>query len=160
MGGRIFLAALAVSKGISISSVTSLLDWKEFEHFTASAFEAMGFQTVSDVRFKLEKVRGQIDVVALKNCRILTIDCKKWKRLSAIKNAARHHVKRSKMAREKLYGLAGCECEKIKVFPIIVCISSEKKMTEGCYLVEITKLRSFIELLESGFFDNKGSLLF
>jgi Holliday junction resolvase-like predicted endonuclease len=77
---RMKLAIKAVNWGADPKTVCKPLGWDEFEDFAEFALKAGGYKTYKHFRFKGDKRRYEIDIIALKQPFILSIDCKHWKR--------------------------------------------------------------------------------
>jgi len=78
---RVRIAVQAVELGADFERVCRLLEWKEFESFTTTSFEAYGYYVLKNFRFKGENgKRWEIDILACKQPLIASVDCKHWKR--------------------------------------------------------------------------------
>lgn len=75
---RLDLAIHALKKGADLEKVSGLLQWREFEAMAAFAFENYGYSVTKNLRFKHDRRRHEIDVVACKKPLILCVDCKHW----------------------------------------------------------------------------------
>ena len=77
---RVKLGLYAINQGTDVESICKVLEWKEFENFTAQVFEKNGFQVKKNFRFKAAQRRWEIDVVAYNDPIIVCVDCKRWRR--------------------------------------------------------------------------------
>jgi hypothetical protein len=75
---RLQLAVRIISLGVDIESVSSFLQWKEFESVTAVAFERNGYSAKKNLRFKYAGRKWEIDVVGFKQPLVVCVDCKHW----------------------------------------------------------------------------------
>ena len=73
---RVNLAIHAINQGTDIEKVCKVLEWKEFENFTANAFEKNDFEVKRNFRFKAAQRRWEIDVLAYSYPIIVCVDCK------------------------------------------------------------------------------------
>jgi len=95
---RIKLALYAINQGADVESICKVLEWKEFEDFTAQVFEKNNFLIKKNFRFKAAQRRWEIDVVAYNEPIIVCVDCKRWRRgwkNSAIKRIAAEQAQRT-----------------------------------------------------------------
>jgi len=77
---RVMLAIHAINQGTDIERVCKVLEWKEFENFAATAFEANNFAVNRNFRFKASERRWEIDLIATSEPIIVCVDCKRWRR--------------------------------------------------------------------------------
>ena len=149
---RMRLAVQAVNWGANPKSVCKHLGWDEFEDFVEFSLKAAGFKTLKHFRFKSEKRRYEIDVLALKQPFILSIDCKHWKR--SWLRAATLKIVASQVDRtnsfcsslsQHVIKLAINTWNQITVVPMIVTLSDAPfKICEGTPVVPITSLQDFL----------------
>jgi len=100
---RARMAIHAVKLGADIERVCNVLEWKEFENITATAFEADNYAVKKRFRFKWAGRRWEIDVLGYKNPLVACVDCKQWHRnwrRSAI-------IKTVELQVERTHALAG-----------------------------------------------------
>jgi Restriction endonuclease len=89
---RFNLAFVAARHG-ALQQVARALTWQEFEAFTETCLQSVGFETQKGVVVKDASRRWQIDVIAKKGPVILAIDCKHWESpaySSKLSRAAEH----------------------------------------------------------------------
>ena len=102
---RVKLAIHAINQGTDVERVCNVLEWKEFENFTATAFEKNNFAVKRNFRFKAAQRRWEIDVLAYSEPIIVCVDCKRWRRgwgNSAITRVAAAQAKRTEVLAKNL----------------------------------------------------------
>ena len=100
---RARMAIHAVKLGTDLERVCNVLEWKEFENITATAFEANDYVVKRRFRFKWACRRWEIDVLGCKEPLVACVDCKQWHRnwrRSAI-------IKTVELQVERTHALAG-----------------------------------------------------
>jgi len=105
---RVNLAIHAINQGTDIERVCNVLEWKEFENFTATAFEKNNFAVKRNFRFKAAQRRWEIDVLAYSEPIIVCVDCKRWRRgwgNSAITRVAAAQAQRTEVLAGALHFL-------------------------------------------------------
>jgi Holliday junction resolvase-like predicted endonuclease len=105
---RIKLAIHAINVGTDIERVCKVLEWKEFENFTATAFETNNFAVKRRFRFKASGRRWEIDVLAYSESIVVCVDCKCWRRgwgNSAITKVAAAQAQRTQVLAKSPYSL-------------------------------------------------------
>ena len=152
------LKALSILQtlGIDPSPYADYIDWSDFESYVASILEDMGFETHLDVRNTSIK-RFQIDVLGIDPIthRGLIVECKHWSRARprALQEEAERLVKRSKRFVDSCEWIAVRipSIRRVRVFiPVIVSIRGlSPPVVLGIPVVEVFKLRDFVENLES-----------
>ena len=145
---KVFLALRAIELGSDPEKISQSLGWKEFEKLVAGAFELFGYETRTHVRFKALGRYWEVDVLALGNDAVVSVDCKLLKRASpwyVIAKAAKAH-------RERTEALAHAETKWVKeaaskgfVIPVVIPLREPRYLFyEGVYVVPIHRLRDFI----------------
>ncbi|MHC1636898.1 MAG: restriction endonuclease [Candidatus Nezhaarchaeales archaeon] len=90
------LAIEAIRLGIDIEAASRWLSWRDFEKFCVEALTNHNFKVKAPLRFKCDKKRYEVDVVAAKHKIVLCLDCKHWKMRGyqsyKIKEAAIKHL--------------------------------------------------------------------
>jgi len=102
---RLKLAVYAVQSGADIESISSFLQWKEFEEMAAVAFERNGYKVAMNVRFGHGGRRWEIDIIGCKKPIALCLDCKHWHHgmyPSALKRIVEEQVERTSALAESL----------------------------------------------------------
>ena len=105
---RARMAIHAVKLGADIERVCNVLEWKEFENITATAFEADNYAVKKRFRFKWAGRRWEIDVLGCKKPLVACVDCKQWHRnwrRSAIIKTVELQVERTHALAEALVSL-------------------------------------------------------
>jgi hypothetical protein len=105
---RARMAIHAVKLGADLERVCNVLEWKEFENITATAFEADNYAVKKRFRFKWAGRRWEIDVLGCKKPLVACVDCKQWHRnwrRSAIIKTVELQVERTRALTEALVSL-------------------------------------------------------
>lgn len=115
------------------------MNWKEFEAFVESAFEAFGYATERNVRFR--KPRTEIDLLCTRGGLAFSVDCKHWKRTvghSSMLGVSERQLKRCTRLAEKV-GIS-------KAIPLVVTLRDEslRILENGVAIVPIHRLSDFI----------------
>lgn len=149
---RMKLAIKAVNWGANPKTVCKPLDWDEFEDFAEFSLKAGGYRTFKHFRFKSVKRRYEIDIIAVKQPFILSIDCKHWKR--SWQRVATSKIVASQVDRTNAFYLSLSQCvtklhveawNQIIIVPLIVTLSETPfKICEGTPVVPITSLQDFL----------------
>jgi Holliday junction resolvase len=138
----------AVKSAEDLQRVSKEIAWQNFERLAAFIFEKNDFKVeTSKVKTKNKK-RRQFDVIAKKKGKTFLVECKKWAgnryRLSALRTAVRQHKERL-----EFYNRITGE----NAIPIIVTLIEEEILfSDGVPIVPITKLDSYINEEETGFY--------
>ncbi len=66
-----------LKSGKELDEILQRYDWKSFEEFVSDVFKENDFSTKLNFRFKTTK-RHEIDIVAIKDNKIICVDCKWW----------------------------------------------------------------------------------
>lgn len=153
---RVRIAFQAVKLGADIERVCRLLEWKEFESITTTAFEAYNYNFKKNLRFKGKNgKRWEIDVLAYKQPIITSVDCKLWKHgwtRAPIVKAVEEHVKRTKAFADILPNIyAKIKLDKWEgaiVIPIVLSLlPSPFKFYDNTPIIPVLKLQSFLNEL-------------
>ena len=96
-----------LKKGIEISKISQMIDWKKFELIISHIFNELSYTVLTNFRFKDEFTKYEIDVIAFKYPYVFLIDCKYYKLISStnLKEAAEKQKDRTEIL--------------IEMFPII-----------------------------------------
>jgi Holliday junction resolvase-like predicted endonuclease len=149
---RLNLAIKAASLGADIQNISDLLRWQEFEEITAVALKNNGYTVHSNVRFKHEGCRWEIDVVACRKPLVLCVDCKRWQHAitpSALKKIVKEQIQRVHALTDSLPNTKiNLECthwERAKFVPAVLSlIPSPFKFYEHVPIVPVLQLQDFI----------------
>jgi Holliday junction resolvase-like predicted endonuclease len=150
---RIKLAIHAINHGTDIERVCKVLEWKEFENFAATAFEANNFAVKRSFRFKAQGRRWEIDVLAISEPIVVCVDCKRWRRgwgNSAITKVAEAQAQRTEaLAKaphplQRRVGLGGWK--KAILFPVILSLfPGPVKFYNKVPVVPVLQLQNFLD---------------
>lgn len=153
---RVKLAIHAINQGTDIERVCNVLEWKEFENFTATAFEKNNFVVKRNFRFKAAQRRWEIDVLAYSEPIIVCVDCKRWRRgwgNSAITRVAAAQAQRTEVLAGALHFLQqkiGLDnWNQATLFPAILSLfPGPVKFYNKVPVVPILQLQNFIDEFE------------
>jgi Holliday junction resolvase-like predicted endonuclease len=150
---RVTLAIHAINQGTDIERVCKVLEWKEFENFAATAFEANNFAVERSFRFKASGRRWEIDLIATSEPIIVCVDCKRWRRgwgNSAITKVAAAQAQRTEaLAKaphplQRRIGLDGWK--QAILFPVILSLfPGPVKFYNKVPVVPILQLQNFLD---------------
>ncbi|RLI44863.1 hypothetical protein DRO69_06405 [Candidatus Bathyarchaeota archaeon] len=152
---RARMAIHAVKLGADLERVCNVLEWKEFENITATAFEANDYTVKRRFRFKWAGRRWEIDVVGCKEPLVACVDCKQWHhnwRRSAIIKTVELQVERTHALAEALVplrediGLVNWK-EAILVPIVLSLFSSPFKFYNNVPIVPVLQLPDFLNEL-------------
>ena len=150
---RVKLAIHAINQGTDVERVCNVLEWKEFENFTATAFEKNNFVVKRNFRFKAAQRRWEIDVIAYSEPIIVCVDCKRWRRgwgNSAIRRVADAQAQRTKVLANSLHFLQqklGLDnWKQATLFPVILSLfPGQVKFYNKVPVVPILQLQNFVD---------------
>jgi Holliday junction resolvase-like predicted endonuclease len=150
---RVKLAIHAINHGTDIERVCKVLEWKEFENFAATAFEANNFAVKRRFRFKASGRRWEIDVLAISEPIVVCVDCKRWRRgwgNSAITKVAAAQAERTEVlakaphSLQRRVGLDGWR--QAILFPVILSLfPGPVKFYNKVPVVPILQLQNFLD---------------
>jgi Holliday junction resolvase-like predicted endonuclease len=149
---RVKLAIHAINHGTDIERVCKVLEWTEFENFSATAFETNNFAVKRRFRFKASGRRWEIDVLAYSEPIIVCVDCKRWRRgwgNSAIRKIVEAQAKRTDVLAKNLQyiqreiGLD--DWKQATLFPVILSLfPGPVKFYKKVPVVPILQLQNFL----------------
>ncbi|MFA5364510.1 MAG: nuclease-related domain-containing protein [Candidatus Bathyarchaeia archaeon] len=150
---RVRLAIHAINNGTDVERVCKVLEWKEFENFTAQVFEKNRFTVQRNFRFKAAQRRWEIDVLAISEPIIVCVDCKRWRRgwgNSAITRVADAQAQRTEVLADALHFMqqkAGLEnWSQATLFPVILSLfPGPVKFYNKVPVVPILQLQNFVD---------------
>ena len=150
---RVKLALYAINQGTDVESICKVLEWKEFENFTAQVFEKNNFRVKRNFRFKAAQRRWEIDVVAYNEPIIVCVDCKRWRRgwgYSAVKRVADEQAKRTQVFADSLHFLQQKldlnNWKHATVFPAILSLfPGPVKFYNKVPVVPILQIQNFVD---------------
>jgi len=150
---RVKVAIHAINHGTDIERVCKVLEWKEFENFAATAFEANKFAVKRRFRFKASGRRWEIDVLAYSEPIVVCVDCKRWRRgwgNSAITKVAAAQAERTEAlakaphSLQRRVGLDGWR--QAILFPVIISLfPGPVKFYNKVPVVPILQLQNFLD---------------
>ncbi len=139
-------------KGSDIEDVLQKSNWKNFEDVVSEIFEANGYVTKLNFRFKTSR-RYEIDVIASKGNDILCIDCKWWGRgrykKSGLKNAITMQNMRmkefGKFLKDNPIARGILKLKSLHLAALIVTLHDEDMIKQdNTFVVPIWKLNEFL----------------
>ncbi len=148
---------LVATRTVAPEKAARVLDWRDFEEFTARVFQGYGYYVYRGV-YKPPPRGFEVDVVAVApTLRYgVAVDCKHWdprySSPSRLKRVVSRHVERVKLLAQ-FWGMArGVDRRKRpRVFlPVIIVLRENiSPMIEGVPVVPASKLRGFMESIDS-----------
>lgn len=150
---RINLAIHAINQGTDIERVCKVLEWIEFENFSATAFEKNNFAVKRRFRFKAAQRRWEIDVLAYSEPIILCVDCKRWRRSwsnSTISRMAAAQAQRTEALANNLqdihHDIDLTDWKEASLFPVILSLfPGPVKFYNRVPVVPILQLQNFLD---------------
>jgi Holliday junction resolvase-like predicted endonuclease len=150
---RVTLAIHAINNATDIERVCKVLEWKEFENFTAKAFEKNNFVVKRNFRFKAARRRWEIDVLAYSEPIIVCVDCKRWRRgwgNSAIRRVAAAQAQRTEALAKNLQSIQReiglTDWKEATLFPVILPLfPGPVKFYSKVPVVPILQLQNFMD---------------
>ncbi|MEM2740253.1 MAG: hypothetical protein QXQ29_05590 [Candidatus Bathyarchaeia archaeon] len=135
----------------SLEDAASLLRWREFEYFTSMILSSLGFDTVSNYRFRSFGRRWEIDVLGFREPIVVAVDCKHMRRgyrsiLGRVVD--KHKARVEAFAPTVRYGFRRVVegWETIRIVPVIVTLRrSGCTIVEGFPIVYVSALRDFLD---------------
>jgi hypothetical protein len=152
---RARMAIHTVKLGADLERVCNVLEWKEFENITATAFEANNYAVKTRFRFKWAGRRWEIDVLGCKEPLVACVDCKQWHhnwRRSVIIKTVELQVERTHALAEALVslresvGLVNWK-EAILVPIVLSLVQSPFKFYNNVPVVPVLQLPDFLNEL-------------
>ena len=149
---KVSLSVEALSLGCSLADVCRSLSWGEFEDFSLEALHANDFNVCKHFRFKSHDRRWEIDLVALRESRMLLIDCKHWSKghqASSLRRAAEKNLACTKALLAVMPSiserLAIDKLSSVSMFPVILTLlRSPVQIHLGVPVVSISQFNDFI----------------
>lgn len=150
---RVKLAIHAINNGTDIERVCKVLEWKEFENFTATAFETNNFAVKRRFRFKASGRRWEIDILAYSEPIIFCVDCKRWRSgwgSSAITRVAAAQAQRTEALAKNLQDIQReiglDDWTQATLFPVILSLfPGPVKFYSKVPVVPILQLQNFLD---------------
>ncbi|MBS7644750.1 MAG: nuclease-related domain-containing protein [Candidatus Bathyarchaeia archaeon] len=151
---RIGLSLLAIEEGIDVEVAARHLSWRDFERFVGDASRAENFKVLNNIHLINKSRRHQIDLLAVREPLILSIDCKHWKfklSPSKISKAAKAHVERTQALAEHMGKRGSIEGlslpdRRFYILPVIALLMEPYniKVVSEVPVVPLLKFRDFL----------------
>lgn len=156
-GQRMNLIIYALREGADLERICRALGWGEFEDLAALVLEQNGYRTKKHFRFKGPTRRYEIDVVGIKEPRILSVECKRWKRswrTAATVDVVRMQVERTRALEKYLPEpkdrLKVAEWKEVKLMPVVITLSDTPlKIFNGVPVIPIFHFNSFLNEMQA-----------
>lgn len=152
---RVRLATRAVELGADQERVSRFLKWKEFERVGSVALEMHRYAVETNVHFRQNGHRWELDIVGCREPLVVCVDCKHWHRglhPSRFRKAAEEQAKRTLAFAESLPNPAiVIECsswKQTKFVPVVLSLMpTSPKFYEGTPIVSILQFQEFLAQL-------------
>jgi Holliday junction resolvase-like predicted endonuclease len=152
---RLKLAVRALNSGGDLESVSSLLQWQEFEGMASIALQQNGYDVTKNLRIKHADRRWEIDIVGCRKPLVICIDCKHWHRsmhASATIRIAEEQVERTEALAESLPNpnikLKCAKWDKTRFIPVVLSLmQGALKFHENVPIVSVLQLQDFLSQL-------------
>lgn len=154
---KVDLLLEAWRRGLDPAELVLSAGWRDFEQLCAEVFERCGYRALLNVRVKSRGRSYELDVVAMRKPWVLTVDCKRWRRLRSghLKNAASMQRARCSALANALAVTRNLRAEvkgwnEARVVPLVVNLyEGVTKVHDGVALVPLDKLVPFLNEFES-----------
>lgn len=150
---RIEVAFQAVAMGVPLDDISTVLKPKDFEDFTSRVLRETGFEVRSNFSFKSSGRRHQIDVLALKDRILLSIDCKRWRQgfsFKKIQQLAESQATRTRNLVAYLSQIHGPGAVSTFVVPVVIGLTEPPRRIVGrSPIVPIHTITSFAAQTDS-----------
>ncbi|MEM2123539.1 MAG: nuclease-related domain-containing protein [Candidatus Bathyarchaeia archaeon] len=151
---RIGLSLLAIREGLDPEASTRSLSWRDFEKFVEDSLSAENFKVLNNLYFMSNGNRRQIDLLAIREPLILSIDCKHWRSKyssSRVLKAVKSHIERTRsladniMMNERIRGLH-ISHRRCFILPVIVLLMEpyNYRIVLEVPVVPLLKFRDFL----------------
>jgi len=152
---RLKLAVHSVRLGADIESISSFLQWQEFENMAAIALERNDYNVKKNLRFTHAGQRREIDIIGCRKPIAICIDCKHWHHgmhPSTLKKIVEEQVGRTFALAESLLNISDkIECaswDRVKIVPAVLSLVVGKfKFYDNVPIVPILQLQDFLSQL-------------
>ena len=149
------LALEMVNSGIHMEDVLLSLGWKDFEEFCAELLEKQGFKVTTNFKFRRSLEHYEVDVVAYRHPYILSIDCKRVRRLSNyfLKTVAERQLRRTEALSMELWRhskkLGIDKYRPVLLIPAVFVVASmNPRIYNGVPIVPVGRILSFVKEFE------------
>ncbi|MHA1754398.1 MAG: restriction endonuclease [Candidatus Odinarchaeia archaeon] len=143
------LTVFLIKNGVSIEEISEVLDWVEFEYLVKEILEYHGFDVKVHFRFKKNKKRYEIDLLAERGNLILAIDVKHWSPRPGKKTSLKKYVlKQAERVEALISSLNESKDKLVKIIPLLVTWYEEGiNFFNKIPIVPISKLNNFLNNL-------------
>lgn len=149
---RVDIAVKVATMGVPLEEISNALTPKDFEDFTSRVLENVGFEVRPNFSFKISGRRHQIDVLALRDTILLSIDCKRWRQGFSFKKIQQHaesQVERTRCLTKYLGRIHNPGHVGTILVPVVIGLKEPPRRIIGrCPIVPIHTLASFIFQVE------------
>jgi len=127
--------------GYSLSEISEILSWKEFEDIVSNILKEFGYDVRRNIYIR--KPKREIDIIGVKGSIALVIDCKNWRTKiteSRVYEIVSKHIERAEAAKVKLPFLR----DKI-IIPLIITLYPYREIkVNSVFIISIDKLKDFL----------------
>jgi len=144
---RLSLAQTLMNAGIELELILNSFGWSDVEELVSEITIKHGFQVNRNYRFKLDNKRYEIDIVAVRRGLVLSIDCKRWKRIppSSVKRIVEKHLARTKALAEKIIREKRLHKDLKEVIPVVITtLHPRVKFHLNVPIVPVRMLNNFL----------------
>lgn len=131
------------------------LGWRDFEDFCAELLREQGFNVTRNFRFRQAIERYEVDILAYKHPYLLSIDCKRVRKLSDyfLKLVAEKQLRRTEALSIELWRhykeLGIKKLRPVLLIPAVFVVASiNPRIYEGVPIVPIGRVLSFVKEFE------------
>ncbi|HIQ29146.1 MAG TPA: hypothetical protein EYH45_01130 [Candidatus Caldiarchaeum subterraneum] len=146
---RIRVMLEVVKLGYDAERAARYLDWRELEEYVSEIASRYGLKTVKNLRYKVDKRRYEVDVVAAGESNAFIFDCKRWKkRLSGktLLEIADKQAERTYALGRFLNRIAANEETTVRLTPAVLTLHEpDNRIVKGIPVIPIYTLISFLE---------------
>lgn len=139
--------------GFDLEDILRYFDWRDLESICGAFLTISGFYTIRNFRFKTCGKRYEIDVIGIKNEKVLLIDCKKWRKMSGsmLKTAVEKQLERA-LALSKIFDTLKLriDSDRVVLIPAIVTMLPGSIFFHNSVpVIPISKFNSFLSNIEN-----------
>ncbi len=139
--------------GFDLEDILRYFDWRDLENICGAFLTINGFYTIRNFRFKTCSKRYEIDVIGIKNEKVLLIDCKKWRKMSSsmLKTAVEKQLERVK-ALSKVFDTLKLRVNSDRVIlipAIVTMLPGGIFFHNSVPIIPISKFNSFLSNIEN-----------
>ena len=138
-----------VKLGYDAERAARYLHWRELEEYVSELTIRYGFKTIKNLRYKLDKRRYEVDIIASSDSYAFIFDCKRWKkRLSGkvLLEIATKQAERAYALGRFISRVTEVEETEVRIIPAVLTIyEPASRIVEGTPIIPIYTLSSFLE---------------